>query len=444
MSRTAEMMGSVHVESDEILVSFDVSSLFTNVPVGEAVSIIRERLKEDGTLGDRTTLLPERIADLLEMCLRSTYFSFGGNFYEQKEGAAMGSPVSAVVANLYMEFFEKLALETAPTRPRLWKRYVDDTFCILRKGSTEEVLHHLNGVRPTIKFTVEQEEDGKLPFLNTLLRRRRDGSLDVSVYRKPTHTDRYLHFESHHPTHVKRGVVRCLHDRARGVISTQDNLQKEVDHLARVLKQNGYPANFICNASAPPTQETADVSSPEEEQEKGPLVVIPYVAGMSEDIRRVCRKFNIRVVFKSGRTLRSMLTKVKDTLPPGKQSNVVYRIPCSCGQVYIGETKRRLETRLKEHRDACERGMMEKSAVAEHAWEHHHPIHWEETTVLDHGRGQELLVKEALHIQMTPVEERFNRDGGLEVPGCWTAVMRRQGGRSNPHQPLTSNDMYPR
>ena len=61
----------------------------------------------------------------------------------------------------------------------------------------------------------------------------------------------------------------------------------------------------------------------------------------------VCRKFNIRVVFKSGRTLRSMLTKVKDTLPLGKQSNVVYRIPCSCGQVYIGETRRRLETRLE-------------------------------------------------------------------------------------------------
>ena len=63
---------------------------------------------------------------------------------------------------------------------------------------------------------------------------------------------------------------------------------------------------------------------------------------------------------------------------------------------------------IVQHRDACERGMIEKSAVAEHAWEHHHPIHWEETTVLDHGKGQELLVKEALHIQMTPVEERFN------------------------------------
>ena len=163
------MMGSVHVESDEILVSFDVSSLFTNVPVDEAISVIRERLREDETLGDRTILSPEWVAELLEMCLKSTYFSYGGNIFEQIEGAAMGSPVSAVVANLYMEFFEELALETAPTRPRLWKRYVDDTFCILRKGSTEELLHHLNGVRPTIKFMMEQE-DGTTPFLDTLLR----------------------------------------------------------------------------------------------------------------------------------------------------------------------------------------------------------------------------------------------------------------------------------
>ena len=129
----------------------------------------------------------------------------------------------AEVANLYMEFFEELALETAPTRPRLWERYVNNTFCILREGSTEELLHHLNGVRPTIKFTVEQEEDGTLLFLDMLLGRKEDGSLDVSVYRKPTYTNRHLHFESHHPTHVKRGVVRCLHDRARGISNTQDN-----------------------------------------------------------------------------------------------------------------------------------------------------------------------------------------------------------------------------
>ena len=80
------------------------------------------------------------------------------------------------------------------------------------------------------------------------------------------------------------------------------------------------------------------------------MVVIPYVAGMSEENRCICRMFNFRVVFKSRQTLHSMLTTVKDTLPLGKQSNVVYCIPCSCHQVYIRET------RLKEHQDARERG----------------------------------------------------------------------------------------
>ena len=94
------MMGNAHVDSDKILVSYNVSSLFTNVPVGEVVSIIYERFRKDETMEDRTFLSLERTAELLEMCLRSVYFSYGGNFYEQKEGMAMGSPVCAVVANL--------------------------------------------------------------------------------------------------------------------------------------------------------------------------------------------------------------------------------------------------------------------------------------------------------------------------------------------------------
>ena len=162
----------------------------------------------------------------------------------------------------------------------------------------------------------------------------------------------------------------------------------------------------IHDASTPSMQETADMSGHDEEQEreKEPLVVIPYVAGMSEDIRRVCRKFNIRVVYL------------------GKQSNVVYHPLQLRPGLHWGD---QMETgdKAEGNRDACERGMMEKSAVAEHAWENHHPIDWEETTVLDDSRGQELL--EALHIQMTPSEERFNRDGGLEVPCCWIAVMRQ-------------------
>ena len=93
-----------------------------------------------------------------------------------------------------------------------------------------------------------------------------------------------------------------------------------------------------------------------------------------------------------------MLTKVKDKLALSKQSIVVYCIPSSYGKVYISKTKSRMETRQKEHWDVCERRVMEKSAVAQHVWENHHLIHWEETTVLNIGREQELLLEEALLI----------------------------------------------
>ena len=138
------------MEADEALVSFDVTSLFTNVPTEETVDVIHRKLAELEDLVERTPLSPGRIAELLQLCLKSTYFSYNGELYEQREGAAMGSPVSAVVATLYMEFFEELTLESAP-RHRFWKQYVDDTCCIMQRDAVEPLLRHLNEVPSTIK-----------------------------------------------------------------------------------------------------------------------------------------------------------------------------------------------------------------------------------------------------------------------------------------------------
>ena len=101
----------------ECLTSYDVSTLFTSVPIDPALKIIKDLLVKDPTLKDRTVIVIDDIILLLEICLKNTYFSFQGQFFEQVEGAAMGSPVSPIVANLYMEYLEQKALSTAPHPP---------------------------------------------------------------------------------------------------------------------------------------------------------------------------------------------------------------------------------------------------------------------------------------------------------------------------------------
>ena len=99
----------------ECLSSYDASALFTLVPVDQALNIIKDLLEKDHTLKDRTVMGVYDIILLLEFCLKNIYFSFQDQFFEQVEGVAMVSPVSPIVANLYMEYLEQKALSTAPT-----------------------------------------------------------------------------------------------------------------------------------------------------------------------------------------------------------------------------------------------------------------------------------------------------------------------------------------
>ncbi|XP_072023172.1 uncharacterized protein [Amphiura filiformis] len=183
--------------------------------------------------------------ELLAFVLTTTYFSFRGKIYRQLFGAAMGSPVSPITANLYMEFLEEQAIATAPIecKPRLWKRYVDDILEIVKDNQVDNLTDHLNNTDPTdsIKFTYEKEEQGRIPFLDTLIVRKEDGSVKSLVYRKATHTDQYLNFSSHHPIYHKLGVVRTLLDRMDKIVTEPEDRQKEEDNIKKALKMCGYP-----------------------------------------------------------------------------------------------------------------------------------------------------------------------------------------------------------
>ena len=239
------------------------------------------------------------------------------------------------------------------------------------------------------------------------------------VYRKPTHTDQYLAFDSHHPQSVKRGIVKCLHDRAKRIITKPSGTAQEKKHLSAVLIANGYPMPFLQKVTKTKTP------APEREtKEYKSMVVLPYVKGLSETLRRNLQQQGIRTVFKSDTTIRSQLVRPKDPADPNQQDGIVYKIPCECGKVYIGETGRPIQERIKEHDRDIRFARTQNSAVSEHANITGHKPLWKEVKFIDKEKHwYTRKVKEAIHISLNP--NNINRDNGLEIPKAWITTIKK-------------------
>ena len=177
------------LQPGDSITSFDVKALFTSVPVQPAIQIVQNRLQQDNTLPQRTAMSIPQIISLLEFCLTQTYFLFQGKYYKQTQGAAMGSPISPLIANIFMEEFEVQALQSSPNPPSMWLRFVDDTFVINRTEHSQQLLQHINNQDQHIQFTVEPTQQGSLPFLDTLVTIQPNNTLSTSVLQK-THTYR--------------------------------------------------------------------------------------------------------------------------------------------------------------------------------------------------------------------------------------------------------------
>jgi hypothetical protein len=317
-SQFVQILESLRVQPEDLMVSFDVVSLFTNVPIVDSLELLSHHFEYD-------------VLALFKNVLTSTYFCFDGQFYEQMDRVAMGSPLSPVIAYFFMEGFEKKAIEQATHKPVCWFRYVDDTFVIWPHGQEKltEFLNHLNRLHNKIQFTMEIEAEGHLPFLDIDIYRKTDGSLGHKVYRKPTHTDLYLHQNLHHYPANKQSVLAPLIDRAKAVCD-EDSLTQELEFLTTIFKDNGYSPQQVQRVMEPATR-TAKTS------DKPTLTAyIPYTQTTYGRLSRMLAKHNIESVALPPRKIFSYFPPVKDSL--GLRILGVCSIPCECGRVYIGQS----------------------------------------------------------------------------------------------------------
>ena len=336
----------------------------------------------------------------------------------------MGSAVSPIVVNIYMENFEQTVLDKYPGNPpKLWLRYVDDTFVIIDRNEAASFYNFINEVDPNIKFTQEECVDNKLAFLDCQVHIHEDGSLKSTVYRKPTHTDFYLQFDSHHPLIHKLGVIRSLQHRANTIISDQEDLPGEHNHIQKSLGCCGYP-NWAFTKAKKTKEHTQNQNA---ETGTGTQITIPYISGLSERIKNTLKSFGIATSYKPTNIIRGKLVHVKDKPPRDKQSNLVYGITCAatdCGEAYVGETKQSLRARVNQHRRPSS-SEAQNSAVFNHCKTSEHFFKPEEVVILDkEEKWFERGVREAIWERVE--QPAINKKGGLrfQLPHAWDQALQ--------------------
>ena len=258
-----------------------------------------------------------------------------------------------------------------------------------------------------------------MPFLDIPVTPEDDGSLKTSVFRKQTHTDLYLQWDSHHTIPSKYSVAGTLFHRASTVCSTPNCCKKRKNIFLELS----------LNASTPhgPSKEprirsqklninkTRRTKQTGQKENKNLYMVVPYHQGLSERIKRSCNKFGVQVFFKGGQTIKNLLMAPKDKDPKTNKSGVIYRFKCSqhgCTEEYIGESARIFAERFKEHQKA-------PSPIFDHCNISGHNININNFTIV--GREDQNLtraIKEALFIRVN--DPSLNRNiGKYHLPHIW-------------------------
>ena len=391
------------------IASFDVSSLFTSIPLDTTITIALDYLYENATIINGSSR--NEFKSLLEMATKETNFIFNGKCYDQIDGVAMGSPLAPVLANIFMRNFEEKAFENCPidiVKPSFYRRYVDDSFLLFKdQAHVTPFFNYLNTRHKNIVFTKEEEltSTESFPFLDAKIVKE-DGKFLTSTYYKPTHTGVYTNWYSFTPRKYKINLIKNLLNRAWKICSNERLFLSDWEIIKKTLVKNKYPEKLLvamCKNFVQKMKSSDENESVSTVAKKEVKLYLPFHGKSSDVLHKQLTSLladtypqvDLKIIFRTTFRLSNLFT-FKDKIPLRLRSFVVYGVHCTdCESYYIGKTKRHIATRYKEHRN-----VERPTAVTRHLLSTGHDVSLADMKVYEKGKtDEELYIKESLIIR---------------------------------------------
>ncbi|XP_063077568.1 uncharacterized protein LOC134467623 [Engraulis encrasicolus] len=419
-----KLLSNITIPDNVYLVTFDVESLYTNIPHEGGLEAMAHYLEsqDDG-------LPTELLLNMTRFILKSNYFLFNNKYFLQVQGTSMGSPFAPNYANLFMGLWEeKHIFNNNPFKDNLliFKRFIDDILLVFTGSEHDLSLFnkYINDTHPNLKFTMEYSST-KIHFLDLEITLH-NNMLETSIYRKETDRNTILHASSFHPDHIVKNIPYGQFVRLKRICSNDEDFEVKANDMAKRFRDRGYDETVIDQARGRASHKNrSELLNPAPKTSDSVVTFVKRIINKHWKLLKCDPSLNHlpdkpRFCFKRGKNIKDLVvssmyqevptpsttswlskplfgnyrcgkcahcsntvdTKTFTHPHTGEKYNikqfincvsthVVYMLKCPCGLMYIGQTKRNLKLRIAEHKASIRNGNMEY-AIARHYKDRNH------------------------------------------------------------------------
>ena len=343
--------------SKKFIVSYDVTSLFTTIPLQETIDIAINLIFNPDPNQNTTR---KELKKTFPFCHIKDSFFFNSKFYNQIDGVVMGSPLAPVLANIFMDFHKSKWLnEYNLNKPKFYLRYVDDIVAAFDNAQDSlNILNFLNNKHANIKFAIEKQNNHSITFLDVFISGINNQNLKLQTYHKSTYTRVLLNFKSFTSFSHNASLIKCLIYRSFKICNNWNSFHNDIENIKSNLIKNAYPP-FLINKVIKTYLDYKFSSNQNQLKDKSDVhyFKLTYISNLSHHIKiklsKLCKEFckenfNIKLVFSSFKVKNYF--SYKDPIPHDLKSFLVYQFTCAaCSSSFIGKTCHRFKTRIEEH-----------------------------------------------------------------------------------------------